>query len=137
MCRTLPRKEVRRVMHSAGPVCWYEHEAWNEGDLLGLGKEHHLYNTYLPIPSFLLSESPSLQGSQPTQVVAGCLAGHRLAALQMLLQTRSGAGTGRQHLLPPTITLLCQWFQEGWQRRGVFSEVLSFLRSRTLCQVGP
>lgn len=25
-------------MHSAGPIGWYEHEAWEEGDLLGLGK---------------------------------------------------------------------------------------------------
>lgn len=120
MCRTLPRKEVRRVMHSAGPVCWYEHEAWNEGDLLGLGKEHHLCNTYLPIPSFLLSESPSRQGSRPTQVAAGRLAGHRLAALQVLLQTRSGAGSGRQHLLPPTITLLPVVPGRTAKKRGVF-----------------
>lgn len=26
----------RRCMHSAGPTGWYEHEAWDEGDLLGL-----------------------------------------------------------------------------------------------------
>lgn len=48
----------------------------------GWGKEQHLYNTYLPIPSFLLSKN-SLQGSQPTQAVAGSLLDTDIAAPQM------------------------------------------------------
>lgn len=56
---------------------------------------------------------------------------------QVVLPTRSGAGSRRGHL-PPTITTFCHWLQEyGPEKGGLFSEVLSFLRSRTLCQVGP
>lgn len=117
----------------AEPICWYEHEAWDEGEVLRLGKEHHLYHTCLPMPSFLLSERRSLQGSPPTPVGAGCLAGHRWFCRQGL---ELGAGEDTCHPpSPPSATGSRNMAQK--RGGGLFSEVLSFLRSRTLCQVGP
>lgn len=123
-------------MKSAGHIGWYEHEAWDEGDLLGLGKEQHLYNTYLPIPSFLLSKH-SLPGNQPTQAAAGSLPDTDVLHRTCVLQTSSGAGSRKQDLLPPSITAPLPAVPERTAKRGMFSEILSSLGSRRLCRVGP
>lgn len=54
-----------------------------------------------------------------------------------MLQTSSGAGSRKQDLLPPTITTPLPAVPERTVKGGVFSETLSSLGSRTLCQVGP
>lgn len=102
----------------------------------GWGKEQHLYNTYLPIPSFLLSKH-SLPESQPTQAAAGSLPDTDVLPCTCVLQTSSRAGSRKQDLLPPTITTPLPAVPERTAKRGVFSEILSSLGSRTPCQVGP
>lgn len=102
----------------------------------GWGKEQHLYNTYLPIPSFLLSKH-SLPGNQPTQAVAGSLPDTDVLHRTCVLQTSSGAGSRKQDLLPPSITAPLPAVPERTAKRGVFSEILSSLGSRRLCRVGP
>lgn len=78
----------------------------------GWGKEQHLNNTCLPTPSFLLSEH-SLQGSLPTQAVAGCVAGHESAALQICCTGKVlELGAGNTTSCHPPSPLLFQWFQE-------------------------
>lgn len=102
----------------------------------GWGKEQHLYNTCLPMPRFLLSKH-SLPGSQPTQAAAGSLLDTDEPPCTRVLRTSSGAGRRRQDLLPPTITTPLPMVPGRTAKRGVFSEILSSLGSRTLCQAGP
>ena len=67
MCRTLPRKEVRRVMHSAGPVFWYEHEAWNEGEetCWGWGRSTTFITPVYPYLASCSQKVPACRGANP------------------------------------------------------------------------
>lgn len=61
----------------------------------GWGKEQHLYNTYLPMPSSLLSKH-SLPGSQPTQAVAGSLLDTDVLPAHVCCGQALGLGAGNK-----------------------------------------
>lgn len=94
----------------------------------GWRKEHHLYNTYLPIPSFLLSKTKtktSLQGIQPTWELFACWT--QTCCPQMVCRQGLELGAGNNTSCHPPSPLLFHWFQDVWQKRGCFRR--SFLLS--------
>ena len=138
MCRIHSRKEHRRghACIRLDPLAGVNTRLGMRKTCWGWGKEQHLYNTYLPIPSFLLPKN-SLQGSQPTQVVAGSLLDVDWLHCRCALRTSSGSGSRKQHPLPSAITTCLPVVPGSVAKRGVFSETLSSLKSRTPCQVRP
>lgn len=113
-------------MKSAGHIGWYEHEAWDEGDLLGLGEEQHLYNTYLPIPSFPLSKH-SLPGNQPTQQQLVPCRTQACCTAPVCCRQALELGAGKKTSCHPPSPLLFQRFQKGRRKEGCF--LRSFLLS--------
>lgn len=137
MCRIHSRKEVRRghACIQLDPLAGINMRLGMRKTCWGWGKEQHLYNTYLPIPSFLLSKKqPSRKpahtgGSWPP---AGC----GLAALQVCSADKLWIWEQETTPPPTTITTPLPVVPGSVAKRGVFSETPSSLRSRTPCRVG-
>lgn len=99
------------------------------------GKEQHLYNTYLPIPA---SCSQKNSPREPAHTGSSWFpAGHGPAALHTCSADKLWGW--EQETTPPATRhhhSSSSGSRKYGEKRGV-SEILSSLRSRTLCQVGP
>lgn len=135
-CRAHSRKEVRRVMHSAEPFSWYEHEAWGgrPGRARGRGSTFvtHSYPYPASFPQQLsIGSSPQMHTGRswlPGWTQAFCTAG-------VFRRQHLEAGSGNSSSRHPPSPLLSQWLQEVWQKEGCL--LRSFLLPGAgLCQVG-
>lgn len=138
ICRAHWRNEVRRCMYSAGHALAGMNMRPGEGDLAGPGEGAaplwHLA-THTQLPS--LNSSALDPAHKCTQVEAGCLTGHRLPALQACSADKVWSQNLETVAPPPPFTTPPPVVTGSMTKKiGVFAEVLSSPRSRTLCQVG-